>query len=127
MASPRVARDRDCVSAYSRARARFAAAGGADTYRDLYVLPTLDRDQRVRSSAKLRGFIPGKGVGFVPLTDRRVADRARLPVVAALSLVGEDIENGNLCSRAPYRGVSLAEAVGRLFGTERLRDPVRGV
>src|SRR2546423_9739554 len=39
-----------------RGRPKFMFAGGVDTYRDLYVLGTLDMEQRVKSGANLDGF-----------------------------------------------------------------------
>ena len=60
-----------------RGRAKFMLAGGVDTYRDLYVLGTLDMEQRVKSGANLDGFIPGEGAGFVLLASESAAERAK--------------------------------------------------
>src|SRR6266498_2826429 len=67
--------------------ARFAIAGGIDTYRDLYVLGTLDMEQRVKSTANLDGFIPGEGAAFLLLASRGAA-----PGLAALSVVSQAVE-----------------------------------
>lgn len=108
-------------------KTQFAIAGGVDSYRDLYVLGTLDRDQRVKSEANLDGFIPGEGAGFVLLCDRRTAERAKLPVLATLSPVAEGAEKGHLGSEQPYRGDGLAEVFAQLFGSTPRVAPVREV
>src|SRR5262245_46298310 len=48
-------------------------AGAIDSYRDLYVLGTLDLEERVKSSAHLDGFIPGEGAAFLLLASREAA------------------------------------------------------
>ena len=69
--------------------APFALAGGVDTYRDLYVLGTLDMEKRVKSAVHLDGFIPGEGAGFVLLASESAAERAKLvPLVARLHVGG---------------------------------------
>jgi len=90
--------------------ARFAIAGGIDTYRDLYVLGTLDMEQRVKSTANLDGFIPGEGAAFLLLASRGAA-----PGLAALSVVSQAVEPGHLYSKEPYRGEGLAQAVQQLI------------
>jgi len=60
--------------------ADFVLAGGIDTYRDAYVLGTLDMESRVKSRANLDGFVPGEAAGFVllaaPAGSRRGAWRS---------------------------------------------------
>jgi 3-oxoacyl-[acyl-carrier-protein] synthase-1 len=85
------------------AGAPFVVAGGMDSYRDLYVLGTLDLERRVKTSANLDGFIPGEGAGFLLLA-RRGAPGA----LASLSGFGAGIESGHLYSEQPYRGDGLA-------------------
>src|SRR6266571_1153002 len=88
-------------------RAKFMLAGGVDTFRDLYILGTLDMEQRVKSAANLDGFIPGEGAAFLLLSSANT-DVAPL---AALSLVAQAMENGHLYSEQPYRGDGLAAAI----------------
>lgn len=87
------------------AGAPFVLVGGIDTYRDLYVLGTLDLEQRVKSAAHLDGFIPGEGAAFL-LVGRRGG--AATPPIAALSGFGAGIETGHMYSQEPYRGDGLA-------------------
>ena len=81
-------------------KAKFILAGGVDTYRDLYVLGTLDMEKRVKSSVHLDGFIPGEGAAFVLLTSADGAREAALPHSQA----------SHLCSRAWSRGTCTARS-----------------
>jgi 3-oxoacyl-[acyl-carrier-protein] synthase I len=108
-------------------RARFTIAGGVDTYHDLYVLGTLDLEQRVKSAANLDGFIPGEGAAFLLLADRRAASDAGLLPWAAVSSVAQAAEPGHLYSTEPYRGDGLALAVQQLVQSGAAREPIREV
>src|SRR2546429_1944262 len=87
-------------------RARFMLAGGIDTYRDLYVLGTLDMEQRVKSAANLDGFIPGEGAAFLLLS--RAEAGAAPP--APPSQIAPALENGHPYSEPPHRGEGRAAA-----------------
>ena len=104
-------------------RARFMLAGGIDTYRDLYVLGTLDMEQRVKSAANLDGFIPGEGAAFVLLGQ---ADGVAVPI-AAVSPVAQASENGHLYSEQPYRGEGLATAIQQLVQSGAAPGPIQEV
>ena len=104
-------------------RARFMLAGGIDTYRDLYVLGTLDMEQRVKSAANLDGFIPGEGAAFVLLGQ---ADGVAVPI-AAVSPVAQASENGHLYSEQPYRGEGLATAIQQLVQSGAAAGPIQEV
>jgi 3-oxoacyl-[acyl-carrier-protein] synthase I len=105
----------------------FALAGGVDTYRDLYVLGTLDMEQRVKSEAHLDGFIPGEGAGFVLLASPAMAARAKLAPLASLSIVAQGFENGHLYSEEPYRGDGLSSVVLQLVQSGALPAPIQEV
>lgn len=107
--------------------ADFVLAGGVDTYRDLSVLGTLDREERVKSSGHLDGFIPGEGAGVLLLAGARAARAADLLPLARLSPVGRDFEPGHLYSQEPYRGEGLAGACEEVFREGTLDEPVRTV
>jgi 3-oxoacyl-[acyl-carrier-protein] synthase I len=93
------------------AGAPFVVAGGVDTFRDLYVLGTLDMEGRVKASASLDGFIPGEGAGFLLLASRTGAAAAGLTPLAALSGFALGTESGHLYSDQPYRGDGLSAAL----------------
>jgi 3-oxoacyl-[acyl-carrier-protein] synthase-1 len=92
------------------AGAQFVVAGGVDTYRDLYVLGTLDMEGRLKSASNLDGFIPGEGAGFLLLT-RPGNSGSGKPPLAILSSFANSMEPGHMYSDQPYRGDGLALAV----------------
>lgn len=107
--------------------ASFALAGGIDSYRDLYVLGTLDMEKRVKSSSHLDGFIPGEGAGFVLLASRAAAAGAGLRPLASISPVALGIEEGHLYSEKPYRGDGLASVIERLVQSGEVSAPFQEV
>ena len=94
---------------------KFMIAGGVDTYRDLYILGTLDLEKRVKSAVNLDGFVPGEAAGFMLLTDGRTAQEADLTPLARISPVCKGFEEGHLGSEKPYIGDGLAAAVEKLL------------
>jgi 3-oxoacyl-[acyl-carrier-protein] synthase-1 len=90
------------------AGAPYVIAGGVDTYRDLYVLGTLDMEQRVKSTSNLDGFVPGEGAAFVLLARRQTAVAARVRPLASISAFTAGVESGHMYSEQPYRGDGLA-------------------
>lgn len=106
---------------------RFIVVGGADTYRDLYVLGTLDMEQRVKSAANLDGFIPGEGAGFVLLASRSAAREVGLTPLATISPVAMAMEPGHLYSAEPYRGDGLAAAFAQLVRSGAVAGPIQEV
>ncbi|AHG92993.1 Beta-ketoacyl synthase (plasmid) [Gemmatirosa kalamazoonensis] len=111
----------------SAGHAPFMVAGGVDTFRDAYVLGTLDLEKRVKSATHLDGFIPGEAAAFVLLATRDTARRAGVPALAAVTPGAFGEEPGHLYSEAPYRGDGLAQTVGALVGGGALPLPVREV
>jgi 3-oxoacyl-[acyl-carrier-protein] synthase-1 len=103
-------------------RAKFVLAGGVDTYRDLYVLGTLDMEKRVKSAANLDGFIPGEGAGFLLL-----ADGAATGAWAKVTPVARTEEPGHLYSEQPYKGDGLALAFQQLLQSGAVAAPVQEV
>jgi 3-oxoacyl-[acyl-carrier-protein] synthase-1 len=108
-------------------QAAFALAGAIDSYRDLYVLGTLDAEERVKSSVHLDGFIPGEGAAFLLLTSTRTADTARLRPLAALTRLAIGEEAGHLYSSATYRGDGLARTFTQLFASGEVPAPIAEV
>jgi 3-oxoacyl-[acyl-carrier-protein] synthase-1 len=105
-------------------RADFMLAGGVDSYRDPYVLGTLDRDERIKSAANLDGFIPGEGAGFLLLARASAATALGIPPLACISSVALGFEEGHLFSSAPYRGDGLAATVSALIAQLPSREPI---
>jgi 3-oxoacyl-[acyl-carrier-protein] synthase-1 len=108
-------------------KAQVMIAGGVDTYRDLYVLGTLDMEKRVKSAIHLDGFIPGEGAGFVLLANADSARAAGLTPLAGVSPVFQGSESGHLYSKEPYRGDGLAMAVEKLAASGTAGAPVAEV
>jgi 3-oxoacyl-[acyl-carrier-protein] synthase-1 len=98
-------------------------AGAIDTYRDLYVLGSLDEERRVKSESNFDGLIPGEAAAFVLLATARVAAAARVTPLARVSRVSVGAEAGHLYSEAPYRGDGLAAVVTELVNTSGLTAP----
>ncbi|HEU4456419.1 MAG TPA: hypothetical protein VFR81_25350 [Longimicrobium sp.] len=93
------------------AGAPFVIAGGVDTYRDLYVLGTLDLEGRVKTPTTLDGFIPGEGAAFLLLAKPGAAG-----AIAGLGGFAAGIEPGHLYSEQPYRGDGLAMVFAAALG-----------
>lgn len=103
--------------------ADFVIAGGVDTYRDPYVLAMLDKEQRVKSSANLDGFIPGEGAAFLLLARRGAAIENRLPTLGRVTPVATGFESGHLYSAEPYRGDGLASTFQQLVARGVVDSP----
>lgn len=93
----------------------FVLVGGIDSYRDPYLLATLDLERRVKTSEHLDGFIPGEGAGFVLLASREAATKVGIASLASVYAVTEGFEEGHLYSETPYLGEGLARAFRALF------------
>jgi 3-oxoacyl-[acyl-carrier-protein] synthase-1 len=102
------------VELIAQGKAPLLLAGGIDTYRDLYVLGTLDIEQRVKSAVHLDGFVPGEGAAFILLADPAFARAAGLAALAGVSRVSTGFEQGHYYSPEPYRGDGLARTITQL-------------
>lgn len=108
-------------------RAEFMLAGGLDTYRDLYVLGTMDMEKRVKSAVHLDGFIPGEGAAFLLLARPGAAAQAGLTPLASISQVFQALEAGHLYSTVPYKGEGLAMAIEKLVSSGAAGAPIAEV
>ena len=102
-------------------------AGAIDTYRDLFVLGTLDAEQRVKSQRNHDGFIPGEGAAFLLLASAELVARAGIPPLGRLTRVALDEEPGHLYSDTTYRGEGLARTFAQLLSSGDVGAPVAEV
>jgi 3-oxoacyl-[acyl-carrier-protein] synthase-1 len=104
--------------------AEFMIAGGVDTYRDPYVLSTLDREARVKSDTSSDGFVPGEAAAFLLLASERAAAARGLAVFGRVTPVSAGFEPGHLYSAEPYRGDGLSGTLQQLIAQGALDAPV---
>jgi 3-oxoacyl-[acyl-carrier-protein] synthase-1 len=107
--------------------ADFVIAGGVDSYRDPYVLAILDKEQRVKSSVNLDGFIPGEGAAFLLLARRGAAAGHGLTTLGCVTPVATGFETGHLYSAEPYRGDGLATTFQQLVARGVVDAPIGDV
>jgi 3-oxoacyl-[acyl-carrier-protein] synthase-1 len=105
----------------------YAIVGGVDTYVDLYLLGTLDMQERILGSYVMDGFIPGEGASFLVITTMDRARSDRLSPLGLLTMVAKDHEEGHLYSDQPYKGDGLANALAQLFQSSSINEPVKEV
>ncbi len=86
----------------------FVLLGGVDSYLDLYLLGTLDMEDRILADGVMDGFAPGEGAGFLLLASPE-AEGAR--AIATIDPPGLADEPGYRYSDEPYRGDGLADAM----------------
>ncbi len=85
--------------------------GGADSYLDLYLLATLDADDRILAEGIMDGFAPGEAAAFmmIKLADENSKLKITPPGIAD--------EPGHRYSEEPYKGEGLANAVTEALST----------
>lgn len=99
--------------------------GGVDSYLDLYLLGTLDQDNRVLAPGIMDGFCPGEGAGFLLLGCERTLPSTGTKPLARLSPPGLAEESGHRYSQQPYKGDGLAQAFTQALQSGE--PPVRSV
>ena len=117
----------DACAKIAKGESKFVIAGGVDTYRDPYVLGTLDMQKRVKLVQNMDGFIPGEGAAFLLLSSRDAVREFGLAPLARLSPVTEGFEEGHLASEEPYKGEGLAETLEKLFEENDVEEAIRDV
>lgn len=106
----------------------YVIVGGVDTYLDLYLLGTLDMQDRILAGNVMDGFIPGEGAGFLLLTGiEKATNRKLAPPLALLTPVSSGFEEGHLYSEQPYKGDGLATALSELFAESGIAEPISEV
>lgn len=79
--------------------------GGVDSFLDLHLLGSLDREDRVLAEGVMDGFSPGEGAAFILLELANSSSKLKVypPGIAD--------ETGHRYSKQPYKGDGLANAV----------------
>lgn len=95
--------------------AEFVLVGGVDSLIDLYVLGTLDMQQRIRNEVNSDGFSPGEGAAFLLLTLAGTAAKNNLQPLAQLQGSAMGHESGHIYSDQPYLGEGLAATFSTLL------------
>ena len=104
----------------------YVLIGGVDTYLDLYLLGTLDSEDRVLANGVMDGFCPGEGAAFILLcTDDKKASLQKQPSIKIFQ-PGIASEPGHRFSQEPYKGDGLANAVSQALQIEN-RMPIQTV
>jgi 3-oxoacyl-[acyl-carrier-protein] synthase I len=106
---------REGCARLSAGKAAFVLVGGVDTYVDLYILGTLDMQQRVRTEVNSDGFAPGEGAAFLLLTTAETALKHGLKALAKVVGTAVAKENGHIYSEEPYKAEGLSAAFEVLF------------
>lgn len=104
----------------------FFLVGGLDSHLDLYLLGTLDQDNRVLAEGIMDGFAPGEGAAFLLLAGEAGKARLGAQKTPHLSPPGLAEEPGHRGSSEPYKGDGLANAVRQALA-QTDGTPVRSV
>lgn len=87
--------------------------GGVDSFLDLYLLATLDAEDRVQAEGVMDAFVPGEGACFLLL---QRADSASVVKIYTPGIVDEP---GHRYSMQPYKGEGLAKAVAEALSSSQ--------
>jgi len=99
------------AAAIKQGSERVIVAGGVDSFKDLYILGTLDMEKRINSPQTMDGFTPGEGAAFLALTTETHAREKSYSILGRISGSATDNEPGHMYSKEPYKGEGLARAV----------------
>ena len=92
--------------------------GGVDTYLDLYLLGTLDAENRILGPRVMDGFIPGEGAAFLLLGKKRLfGEKESIGLLTA----AQGFEQGHLYSEETYKGDGLSDVFEAAF--EKMPEP----
>lgn len=104
----------------------YVVVGGVDTYLDLYLLSTLDMEDRVLANGVMDGFCPGEGAGFLLLCLEQVKQKQNIEALAKIHPPGLADEEGHRYSDQPYKGDGLAETMNTAIANAS-PPPIRAV
>jgi len=95
----------------------FVLVGGVDTFVDLFLLGTLDMEDRILGPTVMDGFVPGEGAGFLLLGSPAMVRQKGKKPFALVQSVGIGFEKGHLYSDEIYKGDGLAESFHSAFSS----------
>lgn len=105
---------REAVQLINSGAIQHVLVGGLDTYLDLYLLSTLDMEDRVLAEGVMDGFCPGEGASFLLLSSPRVSGVTPLAKITGVEIGAEP---GHRYSDQPYKGDGLAQTLQAAFTT----------
>ncbi len=89
----------------------YVLVGGVDSYLDLYLLGTLDMEDRVLANGVMDGFAPGEGAGFLLLCSDKAREARQDKPTVKIHNPGIAAEAGHRYSKETYTGDGLANAI----------------
>ena len=89
----------------------YVVVGGVDSYLDLYLLGTLDMEDRVLANGVMDGFAPGEGAGFLLMCSDKAREARQDKPTVKVHNPGIAAEPGHRYSKETYTGDGLANAV----------------
>jgi len=89
----------------------FVLLGGVDSYLDLFLLATLDSEDRVLANGVMDGFAPGEGAAFLLLCSDQARSALPKKPTVKIHTPGYAMERGHRYSKDTYTGSGLADAV----------------
>ena len=117
---------KEAIDLLAAGKTESVLVGGVDTFLDLYLLGTLDMEERIIGPGIMDGFIPGEGAAFLLLVAHKRATAFGMPPLGTLSPVSIGFEAGHLYnSEVPCHGDGLAGAFTGLFSAGNVAEPVR--
>lgn len=89
----------------------FVLVGGCDSYMDIPILESLDKDDRVLAEGIMCGFAPAEGAAFLLLASEQTAKKHSIRSIAQIYLPIVTDEPGHRYSKQPYKGDGLSNAI----------------
>lgn len=115
---------KEAINCLDSGKSSYVLVGGVDTYLDLYLMGTLDMEDRILGPSIMDGFIPGEGAAFILLS--KSAQKGFTPL-ASLSPVSTGFEEGHMYSEKPYQGEGLSAVLENLFSSGKISGFVQEV
>jgi len=97
--------------------------GGVDSYLDIELLHSIERQGRLKSDGQPHGFIPGEGAGFVLVCSRELADWLAVAVIAEIVSGGRGHEPRCWWGSEPTLGQGLTSAFRATLQASKLPAP----